>query len=137
MSAGYMYTIQYGYQGCYVANPGRNFGFGLYLVKNIPTTSVDDCASFSTSQYTSNTLCFALGTNSSRDSICTCNNVITSNDYKHVRVYFSYNSPCRLSKTPGDKFTVVGTSLTAHRIPYLRQSNFSFHNLSCIIEFLL
>lgn len=68
MSAGYMYTIQYGYQGSYVANPGRNFELGLYIAKSIPTTSVDDCASFSASQSTGNSLYFALGTNSSGDS---------------------------------------------------------------------
>ncbi|PTB54721.1 hypothetical protein M431DRAFT_508129 [Trichoderma harzianum CBS 226.95] len=103
-----MYTIQYVYQGCYVPNPGGNFEFGLYVSKNIPTTSVDDCASFSASQPTGNTLYFALDTDSNGDSVCTCSNVITSNDYKHVRVYFLYNSPGRLSRTPGDRIYCGG-----------------------------
>lgn len=84
-----------------MVNPGKDFGFGLYVAKNIPTTSVDDSASFSASQPTGNTLYFALGTNYSGDSVCTCSNVITSNDFKHVGVYFSCKYQCRLSEVPG------------------------------------
>ncbi|KAL6815538.1 hypothetical protein GGI42DRAFT_311769 [Trichoderma sp. SZMC 28013] len=99
MSAGY--KIQYGYQGCYIANPDGNLEFGPDVAQKILTTSEYDCTSFCSSQSTGSTLYFSLGTNSTKESVCTCGNVITSNDYRHVGVYFLCSSPYRLSGTAG------------------------------------
>jgi hypothetical protein len=106
MSAGY--TIHYGYQGCYVANPDGNFGFAPFVAQKILTTSIDDCASFCASQPTGNTLYFSLATNSGGDSVCTCGNILTSRDYLHLGLNFLCNSPCRLSGASRDRIYCGG-----------------------------
>ncbi len=93
------YIVNYGYLGCYVSNPDGNFGVAPLEAQKILTTSIDDCATFCASQGTGS-LYMTLGTTTDGDSICSCGNTLTSQNFLSIGVNFQCNSPCKLEVTP-------------------------------------